>query len=305
MKLTIDCPSSPVALSASTGWYRPLQPLPAIALALALLWALALAGPRTAQAAAPQTRPDVRSQAYYIMDGRDFSVLAARREDAAAPIASISKLMTALVVLEARQPMDEEILITAADVRATAGSGSRLWQGARMTRADLLHVALMSSENRAAHALCRSYPKGLAACIRAMNTRAARLGMRTAHFVEPTGLSKLNVASPRDLARLVVAANDNSTIRAYSTDVEETVRVGRSQLPFRNTNTLVKNSDWQVNLQKTGYTAEAGRCLVMQAVIGGRDVVIVLLNSFGKYTRVADAKRIRSWLELQYRKESA
>jgi D-alanyl-D-alanine endopeptidase (penicillin-binding protein 7) len=209
--------------------------------------------------------------------------------------------MTALVVLEADQPMDETITITAADVRGTAGSGSRLWPGARLSRNDLLRLALMSSENRAAHAHCRTYPKGLTACVRAMNAKAAQLGMKTAHFVEPTGLSKLNVASPCDLAKLVLAAGEIPTIGEYSTDAEHTVYVGRQALQFRNTNSLVEKPDWQVGVQKTGYISEAGRCLVMQAVIDGRQVVIVLLNSFGKLTRIADAKRIRTWLETQHK----
>jgi D-alanyl-D-alanine endopeptidase (penicillin-binding protein 7) len=250
-------------------------------------------------------RPDVRSQAYYILDGTNSAVLASRHENTPAPIASITKLMTALVVLEANQPMDEELTLTAADVRGTAGSGSRLWQGARMTRADLLRLALMSSENRAAHALCRAYPGGLTACVRAMNTKAAELGMKTAHFIEPTGLSKLNVASPRDLARLVLAAGEVPTIGEYSTDPEHTVYVGRQALQFRNTNSLVEKPDWQVGVQKTGYISEAGRCLVMQTVIDGRQVVIVLLNSFGRLTRIADAKRIRTWLEAQHKAQDA
>jgi serine-type D-Ala-D-Ala endopeptidase (penicillin-binding protein 7) len=261
-----------------------------------------LAATATAQSAA---FPDVRSQAYYVFDGSDSSVLASRRENMPAPIASITKLMTALVVLDADQPLDEMITITSADVRGTAGSGSRLWQGARLSRGDLLHLALMSSENRAAHALCRTYPKGLTACVRAMHVKAAALGMKTAHFVEPTGLSKLNVASPCDLAKLVLASGDNPAIRRYSTDVDHTVVLGRQALLFRNTNVLVDKADWQVAVQKTGYISEAGRCLVMQAVIDGRQVVIVLLNSFGKLTRIADAKRIRTWLETQHKTKSA
>jgi D-alanyl-D-alanine endopeptidase (penicillin-binding protein 7) len=265
---------------------------------------LVLMAPLAATAAPQNTKsPDVRSQAYYILDGTNSSVLASRREHTPAPIASITKLMTAMVVLEASQPMDEMLVITADDVRGTAGSGSRLWQGARLSRADLLHLALMSSENRAAHALCRNYPKGLAACVRAMNAKAAQLGMKSAHFVEPTGLSKLNVASPCDLAELVLASSSNPTIREYSTDADHTVVVGRQTLLFRNTNSLVDKPDWQVNIQKTGYISEAGRCLVMQAVIDGREVVIVLLNSFGKYTRFADARRIRTWLEALHKQQ--
>ncbi|HWJ05336.1 MAG TPA: serine hydrolase [Steroidobacteraceae bacterium] len=267
-----------------------------------LLMALA---PHSASATTPPppkpTSPDVRSQAYYILDGTDSSVLASRGENTAAPIASITKLMTALVVLEAGQPMDEMLVITADDVRGTVGSGSRLHQGARLSRGDLMHLALMSSENRAAHAICRAYPGGLKACLQAMNAKAAALEMKTARFVEPTGLSEANVASPCDLAKLVLATGQNPVIRAYSTDADHTVQVGRQLLVFRNTNSLVDKPDWDVSIQKTGYISEAGRCLVMQARIDGRQVVIVLLNSFGKYTRIADAKRIRTWLEQQYR----
>ena len=279
---------------------------------LALLASLLLHG-GPAQAASTSTpvhvtvspRPDLRSQAYYLLDATNSAVLASRHENTPAPIASITKLMTALVVLEADQPMDEVLTVTAADVRGTAGSGSRLWPGARLTRDDLLRLALMSSENRAAHVLCRAYPRGLTACVRAMNSKAAELGMTTAHFIEPTGLSKLNVASPRDLAKLVLAAGAVPTIAAYSTDPEQTVYVGRQALQFRNTNSLVEKPDWVVGVQKTGYISEAGRCLVMQTVIDGRQVVIVLLNSFGKLTRIADAKRIRSWLEAQHKAQDA
>jgi D-alanyl-D-alanine endopeptidase (penicillin-binding protein 7) len=258
-----------------------------------------------ASAAPPATvqkpaNPEVRSSAFYVLDEADSKVLAARREDVAAPIASISKLMTALVVLEADQSLDEMLTVTSEDVRGTAGSGSRLAPGAKLSRADMLHLALMSSENRAAHVLCRSYPNGLAACVKAMNAKAAALGMKTARFVEPTGLSSGNVASARDLAKLVLAAAENPTIREYSTDAEHSVYVNRQRLDFRNTNILVDRPDWQVNVQKTGYIAEAGRCLVMQTVIDSRQVVIVLLNSWGTLTRIADAKRIRAWIESQH-----
>jgi serine-type D-Ala-D-Ala endopeptidase (penicillin-binding protein 7) len=249
----------------------------------------------------PKTIPEVRSHAYYILDESAASVLAARNEHTAVPIASITKLMTALVVLEAGQPMDQAVTITADDVRGTAGSGSRLAAGHRLSRQDLLHLALMSSENRAAYALCRSYPRGLRACVEAMNKKAAALGMSTAHFVEPTGLSSRNVASPEDLAKLVLAAAGNRTISEYSTSARHTVTIGRHLLEFRNTNLLVANPAWQVDVQKTGYIQEAGRCLVMQAVIDGRPIVMVLLNSYGKYTRIADAKRVRTWLESRSR----
>lgn len=248
-------------------------------------------------AAGPAPRPDLRSHAFYVLDESDSSVLAARHEREPVPIASITKLMTALVVLEAGQSPDEALTVTREDVRGTAGGSSRLAPGTKLSRADLLHLALMSSENRAAHALCRNYPDGLAGCVQAMNDKAAALGMTTAKFVEPTGLSSGNVASPEDLARLVLAAAEDPTIREYSTDPEHTVYVGRQPFEYRNTNLLVKKPDWEVHVQKTGYISEAGRCLVMQAVIDGRNVVIVLLNSWGKLTRIGDANRIRNWME--------
>ena len=242
----------------------------------------------------PQVQPQVRSHAFYILDESDSSVLAARHERVPVPIASITKLMTAMVVLEAGQPLDEMLMITSDDVRGTAGSGSRLAPGVRLSRDDLLRLALMSSENRAAHALCRSYPDGEPACVQAMNAKAAALGMSTGHFVEPTGLSSRNVASAEDLAKLVLAAAQSATIRDYSTAADHTVYANRQRLEYRNTNLLVANPAWHVNVQKTGYISEAGRCLVMQADIDGRRVVIVLLNSLGKLTRIADAKRIRT-----------
>ena len=272
---------------------------PAVGALLLGAWVALSSIPATASTAPPKPRsgPELKSAAFYIVDQSDSKVLAARNERVAVPIASITKLMTALVVLEAGQPMDETIAITRDDVRGTPGSTSRLAAGARLSRADLMHLALMSSENRAAHALCRSYPKGLQACVSAMNAKAKALGMKSARFVEPTGLSAANVASPEDLAKLVRAAGANATVRAYSTDAEHTVRVNKQSLEFRNTNLLVDKDNWHVTVQKTGYIAEAGRCLVMEAVIDGRDVVIVLLNSWGRLTRIGDANRIRTWME--------
>ena len=268
-------------------------------------WATLLVSPAVVAAdppGSPASRtPEVRSHAFYVLDESDESVLAARHEDVPAPIASITKLMTALVVLEAGQSLEDTLSITVDDVRGTPGSGSRLSPGVKMSRGDMLHLALMSSENRAAHALCRQYPGGTEACVQAMNDKAAALGMSSAHFVEPTGLSSSNVASPRDLARLVVAASRDERIRDYSTDVSHTIYVNRQPLEFRNTNVLVQNPSWEVSLQKTGYISAAGRCLVMETVVNGRDVVIVLLNSWGRLTRIADAKRIRAWLEAQRR----
>ena len=276
----------------------------ALALCLPVLLGSVAASAAPQGAPQPRVQPDVRSHAFYILDESDSSVLAARHERVPVPIASITKLMTALVVLEAGQPMDEMLAITSDDVRGTAGGHSRLAPGAKLSREDLLRLALMSSENRATHALCRRYPDGMPACVRAMNEKAAALGMNTARFVEPTGLSSRNVASPEDLAKLVLAASGNPLVRDYSTAASHTVHVNRQQLSYRNTNLLVGNPSWHVSVQKTGYISEAGRCLVMQAVIDGRQVVIVLLNSWGKLTRIADAKRIRTWLESMHEVEA-
>lgn len=271
----------------------------ALALSLGMMLAPACARAAADEAGPFRTRPDVRSQAFYVLDETHSSVLAARHEGVPAPIASITKLMTALVVLEAGQPMDELLTITSADVRGTVGGRSRLAPGAQLSRGDLLHLALMSSENRAAHAVCRNYPDGLPACMQAMNDKAAELKMTTTRFVEPTGLSSSNVASPEDLAKLVLAAAANPTIREFSTDDSHTVYLGRQALEYRNTNRLVENPAWDVGVQKTGYISKAGRCLVMQTVVDERQVVIVLLNSLGRLTRIADAIRIRTWLESQ------
>jgi serine-type D-Ala-D-Ala endopeptidase (penicillin-binding protein 7) len=241
--------------------------------------------------------PALRSSAALVVDTTHSAVLYSRRSDIAMPIASITKLMTALVVTEAGQPLDEELMLSADDISLGKGSYSRLLPGTRLTRGDLMHLALMSSENRAAHALGRNYPGGVSECVRAMNAKARELGMSSAHFVEPTGLSDENVASPEDLSKLVMAAAKVQTIREYSTDSEHDVQVGRRTMRFRNTDSLVSKPDWDIVVQKTGYIAEAGRCLVMQTVIQGRTVVIVLLNSFGKRTRVADAGRVRKWVE--------
>jgi D-alanyl-D-alanine endopeptidase (penicillin-binding protein 7) len=232
-----------------------------------------------------------------VVDAADSSVLFSRQANLPVPIASITKLMTALVVLDGGQPLDEPIKITNDDRTGDTSARSRLTVGASVSRGDLLHVALMSSENHAAYALGRSYPGGVAAFVPAMNAKAKALGMTNTHFVDPTGLSSRNVASPTDLAMLVIAASHNPTISAYSTDHIHSLQVGKQAVEFRNTNTLVSKPTWNIVVQKTGYIAEAGKCLVMKAVIQGRTVVIVLMDSFGKYTRVADANRIKKWME--------
>ena len=241
--------------------------------------------------------PKLKSNSVLVVDKTDASVLYSRNADVAMPIASITKLMTALVVLDAGQPLDEPICIAEADRERSRGGFSRLAIGTTLTRGDLMHLALMSSENRAAHALGNNYPGGMPSLVRAMNAKAARLGMTNTHFVDSNGLSSDNVASPHDLAKLVIAASHYPAIREYSTDTRYAVRVHKRLVEFRNTDNLVANPAWNIVVQKTGYITEAGKCLVMEAVIEGRSIVIVLLDSFGKYTRVADAKRIKSWME--------
>ena len=247
--------------------------------------------------ATPNHDPRLKSSSVLIIDQSDSSVLYSRNSDVALPIASITKLMTALVVLDAQQPLDEPIRITEADRDLPKASFSRLAVGTVLSRGDLMHLALMSSENRAAHALGGNYPGGMSAMVAAMNAKAATLGMTHSHFVDPTGLSSQNVASPEDLSKLVIAASHNATIREYSTDSRHSVAIHKRMVEFRNTDNLVANPTWNIIVQKTGYISEAGKCLVMAAVIEGRSVIIVLLDSFGKYTRVADAKRIKTWME--------
>jgi serine-type D-Ala-D-Ala endopeptidase (penicillin-binding protein 7) len=277
-------------------WRRPF-------LALLLVPALTFGAPVGAGIpAAPAkpvhvAKPEIRSASVIVLDAVDSSVLYSKQAQRPVPIASITKLMTALVVLDAGQPMDEMIELTTADRRLERSSYSRLAVGSRISRGDLLHLALMSSENSAAHAVARAYPGGVPACLKAMNAKARALGMKTARFTDPTGLSSGNISSAADLAKLVAAAAADPTIRTFSTSSSLTVAVGRQLLEFRNTNSLVAKPDWDVMVQKTGYTSDAGQCLVMQTVIRERPVLIVLLNSFGKYTRVADARRIRKWME--------
>lgn len=241
-------------------------------------------------------RADVRSAAYVVVDERSSEVLLEKDADTAVPIASITKLMAALVVLEAGQPLDEVLKITQDDRMIDPGGRSRLAVGASLTRGELLRLSLMSSENRAANAVGRNYPGGLPSLLQAMNAKAKALGMKSARFVDATGLSSGNVSSPRDLVKLVNAAARHPLIREYSTDPEETVIVGKQVLEYRNTNQLVGKPDWDILVQKTGFTNAAGQCLVMKAIIDDRPIVMVLMNSFGKLTRVADARRVRKWM---------
>ena len=213
------------------------------------------------------------------------------------PIASISKFMTAMVVLDSRPNMEEVISISDADVDYLKGTRSRLPVGVSMTRDTALLLALMSSENRAANALARHYPGGLPAFVAAMNRKAKAMGLTQTRFEEPTGLSFNNVSTARDLSRMVMAAHQYPLIREYSTMAGARVDMGNSVLDFTNTNALVKNPQWQIGLSKTGYISEAGRCLVMQAWVAGKPVVMVFLDSNGKMTRVGDANRVKRWME--------
>ena len=241
-------------------------------------------------------QPNLRSTEALVLDVTDHKVLYARKADGQRPIASITKLMTTLVVAEAKQPLDQVLQVTDGD---RSREPSRLAVGTRLTRAQLFHLALMASENRAAHALARNYPGGVAACISAMNAKARALGMTHTHFVEPTGLSSEDISTPEDLAKLVMAAAQSPVIRLYSTSRGYTIRSGRRMVAYHNTDLLVKRPSWHIVVQKTGFTNPAGHCLVMQAVIDHRTVVMVLLNSWGRYTRVADARRVRQWTEAQ------
>jgi D-alanyl-D-alanine endopeptidase (penicillin-binding protein 7) len=239
----------------------------------------------------------LKSNAALVMDQASSEILFEKNAQVALPIASITKLMTSLIVVEANQDMDELLTITAEDVDKEKNSHSRLRVGSQLTRANMLHIALMSSENRAASALGRHYPGGLPAFVDAMNAKATELGMTNTHYVDSTGLSKKNVASARDLAKLVVASHQHPVIRQYSTDSKYVVDPGGPVLQYRNSNRLVALPGWEIGLQKTGYISEAGRCLVMQANIEGRPVIMVFLDSKGTRSRLADASRIRKWLQ--------
>lgn len=240
---------------------------------------------------------DLKSYAALVMDQSTSEVLFEKNAQLALPIASITKLMTSLIVVESNQNMDELLTVTEEDIDREKHTYSRLRIGSQLTRANMLHIALMSSENRAASALGRHYPGGLPAFVAAMNAKAASLDMRNTRFVEPTGLSSHNVSSARDLAKLVMAASQHPIIRYYSTDSQYAVDPGGATLRYKNSNLLVANPEWEINLQKTGYISEAGRCLVMQATIDGRPIIMIFLDSKGKLSRLADAGRVRKWLE--------
>jgi D-alanyl-D-alanine endopeptidase (penicillin-binding protein 7) len=244
---------------------------------------------------------DLRSAAALVIDQEAGRLLYAKNTDAVMPIASITKLMTAIVVLESGAPLDDPITVTMQDVDRLKGTSSRLRVGTTLPRKEMLRLALMASENRAASALARAHPGGTLAFVDAMNRRAKQLGMRDTRFVDPTGLNPNNVSTALDLATLVNAGYQHSLIRDYTTT--ESVRLafhGKRRaraLNFQNSNALVRSGQWEIGLSKTGYINEAGRCLVMQARISSKPVIIVLLDSWGKFTRIADANRIKRWVE--------
>lgn len=244
---------------------------------------------------------DIAAASAVVIDQEDGSLLYAKNTQAVMPIASITKLMTAMVVLDAGLPLDEVISISREDVDRLKGTTSRLRPGIRLPRREMLRLALMSSENRAASALSRHYPGGSRAFVAAMNRKARELGMGDTHFVEPTGLNPQNVSTALDLARMVNASYNYTLIRDFTTT--DSIRLAvhdrrrARALAFQNSNSLVRSGTWEIGLSKTGYISEAGRCLVMQARIAAKPVIIVLLDSLGKVTRIADANRIKAWME--------
>ncbi|ABO55214.1 D-alanyl-D-alanine endopeptidase [Burkholderia vietnamiensis] len=257
--------------------------------------------PTVGQAFGLHDTPDalaLRSSVAYVVDQNTGEPLFDKNSHAVVPIASISKLMTAMVVLDSKAPMTDQIEVTDEDRDYEKGTGSRLSVGSVLSREDMLHIALMASENRAAAALSRYYPGGRPAFIAAMNAKAKSLGMNDTHFENSTGLSSSNVSSARDLVKMVNAAYQYPLIRQFSTDRTYDVNTGKRTLVYNSTNALIRgNGSWDIGLQKTGFINEAGECLVMQATIHGRPMVMVLLDSFGKYSRFADASRLRNWLD--------
>jgi D-alanyl-D-alanine endopeptidase (penicillin-binding protein 7) len=240
----------------------------------------------------------LRSASALVQDASSGETLLAKNQAAVLPIASITKLMTAIVVLDAGLDMRQRVIISGDDTDQVKGTRSRLRAGTALTRDDMLLLALMSSENRAAAALARTYPGGIEVFVATMNAKARELGMMETHFVDPTGLSSFNVSSARDLARLVAKAHEYPLIRDYSTRKNATVYAfGGRTLGFHNTNGLVRAGQWQIGLSKTGYISEAGRCLVMRVTMASRELIVVLLDSWGRLSRIGDANRIRKWLE--------
>lgn len=247
----------------------------------------------------------LKSNAVLVVDLDNGETLAMKNADAVMPIASLTKIMTAFVVIEAGQPLDEVLEITAADVDRIKNTPSRLKVGTRLSRDDLLLLSLMASENRAASALGRNYPGGQRAFLARMNAKARAIGMESTHFADAAGLSSRSVSTARDLHRLLIAAGSQELIRDYSTRRQHTVKVGKRRVTFASSNRLVqRGGDWDIGLQKTGYTNEAGRCLLMQSRVGDRRLGMIFLDSFGKLTRYGDASRVRRGLEKEARQRA-
>lgn len=277
-----------------------------------LLIAIMVAAPALAAAESPErsarqvksavaanTVPDLKSSAALVIDQASGRPLYAKNVDMVTPIASITKVMTAMVVLDAGLDLNERITISEADKDLLKGTRSRLSIGTVLTRRELLHLALMASENRAAEALTRIYPGGTRAFVATMNQKAIELGMWRTRFVDGTGLSSENVSTAQDLTKMVSAAFQYPLIREYSTETGLQVRGRRGAMNYVNSNRLVNSPEWHIGLSKTGYISEAGRCLVMQARIAEKPVIIVLLDSWGKLTRIGDANRIKRWMETR------
>jgi D-alanyl-D-alanine endopeptidase (penicillin-binding protein 7) len=276
---------------------RTLHPLEGIVALCALFFVLALTVGFAQAAESRIQKVNFRSASVLVQDADTGEVMFHKNSEAVVPIASITKLMTAMVTIDRELDMQQRVVLSREDVDLRKGTKSRLRPGTVLTRDELLMLALMASENRAAAALARTYPEGMQAFVAAMNQKAAELGMTDSRFVDPTGLSSNNVSSARDLAKLVYAAHSYELIREYSTRDRATVSAFGKPVNFRNTNGLVRNSHWEIGLSKTGYISEAGRCLVMRVRLASKDLIVVLLDSWGKQSRIGDANRIRKWLE--------
>lgn len=277
---------------------RKLHPLEGIVAVFALFFVLALTvGFAQAEDLNKHKSVYLRSSSAMVLDASNGEVIIDKNADAVVAIASITKLMTAMVTLDRGLDLEQRIVLSREDSDALKGTKSRLRSGGTLKRGELLLLSLMASENRAAAALGRTYPGGLEALADAMNYKALSLGMVDSRFVDATGLSPRNVSSARDLAKLVAAAHDYALIREYSTREYATVRISGRPMNFRNTNGLVRNSQWNIGLSKTGYISESGRCLVMRVQVASKDMIVVLLDSWGRQSRIGDANRIRKWLE--------
>jgi D-alanyl-D-alanine endopeptidase (penicillin-binding protein 7) len=278
-------------MSRRVRWWK------AVAGALVLL--LPQLGHGASTASKTANGPGIKSAAALVLDVSTGKVLYEQDAATVTPIASVTKLMTALVVLDGQQSLDDVIKITADDRWKGKGAFSHIPNGAKLTRGDLLRLALMASENLAARTLARHYPGGIPMFVKTMNIKAKALGMSKTHYEDASGLSSANVSTARDLAKLIAAVSRQPLIREFSTLPSHEVVLNKRAFIYRNTNLLIGKSDWEILVQKTGFTNDAGQCLVMEAVIGERPVVMVFLNSFGSLTRTADARRVRKWLEAQ------